>query len=225
MSLKTSDLKLPFNMDKSKQLVIYTKEQTWLDSPTSQVKRKPLEREKEESGQVTSIVEYKPGAHFKEHSHPQGEEIFVLSGEFADENGRYPKGTYIRNPPGSSHSPFSEKGCVLFVKLNQFLKTDDKQLVVDTNNEPWLQGVGDLKVKPLHDHDTQGTALVLWPKGSEFKPHSHFGGEEIFVLKGTFQDQHGDYPEHTWIRSPHMSNHNPFSNEGCLIFVKAGHLN
>ncbi|MEI6182940.1 MAG: cupin domain-containing protein, partial [Polynucleobacter sp.] len=27
-----------------------------------------------------------------------------------------------------------------------------------------------------------------------------------------------------WIRSPHMSLHQPFSKEGCTIFVKTGHL-
>lgn len=224
MNFKTSDLELPFNMDKTKRLVVQTKLLDWIDSPSSKVRRKPLEREKEESGRVTSLVEYKPGAQFNSHSHPMGEEIFVISGEFADENGRYPQGTYIRNPPGSKHSPFSEKGCILFVKLDQFLETDDKKIVINTNAEPWLPGQGALKVKPLHSHGSENSALVLWPQGCKFKPHSHFGGEEIFVLNGVFQDELGNYPEHTWIRSPHMSNHNPFSDIGCLILVKTGHL-
>jgi anti-sigma factor ChrR (cupin superfamily) len=51
------------------------------------------------------------------------------------------------------------------------------------------------------------------------------GGEEILVLEGTFQDEFGDYPEGTWLRNPHMSSHQPFSREGCLIYVKTGHLN
>ena len=28
----------------------------------------------------------------------------------------------------------------------------------------------------------------------------------------------------SWLRSPHMSQHQPLSREGCLIFVKTGHL-
>ena len=55
-------------------------------------------------------------------------------------------------------------------------------------------------------------------------PHRHFGGEEIFVLEGVFADEFGEYPAGTWLRSPHMSMHKPFSREGCLIFVKTGHL-
>jgi anti-sigma factor ChrR (cupin superfamily) len=50
------------------------------------------------------------------------------------------------------------------------------------------------------------------------------GGEEIFVIERTFQDEHGTYPAGTWIRSPHQSVHTPFSDAGCLIYVKVGHL-
>ena len=55
-------------------------------------------------------------------------------------------------------------------------------------------------------------------------PHTHFGGEEIFVLEGTFIDEKGEYPTGTWIRSPHLSSHNPFVKEGCTILVKVGHM-
>jgi anti-sigma factor ChrR (cupin superfamily) len=215
---------LPYNMNRDEKLVVNTESLEWIDSPSAKVKRKQLEREKEESGQVTSIVEYKPGAKFAQHSHPLGEEIFVISGEFADESGRYPAGTYIRNPPGSAHSPFSEKGCVLFVKLNQFLSQDSERVVVESEKLNWQQGHGSLKVKPLHSIEGRGTALVLWPIAAKFQKHSHWGGEEIFVLSGTFQDEFSDYPKGTWIRSPHLSEHNPFSEEGCLILVKTGHI-
>lgn len=50
------------------------------------------------------------------------------------------------------------------------------------------------------------------------------GGEEILMIEGVFEDEHGSYPAGSWIRSPHGSQHTPFSNEGCLIFVKTGHL-
>jgi len=44
------------------------------------------------------------------------------------------------------------------------------------------------------------------------------------VVEGVFEDEHGRYPQGSWIRSPHMSLHTPFSKEGCTIFVKTGHL-
>ena len=213
------------NMDLSKKVVINTNNQSWIESPSKKVLRVPLEREKPESGHVTSVVKYHPGSSFPAHSHPVGEEIFVLEGVFSDENGDYPAGSYLRNPPGSSHSPFSEKGCTLFVKLDQFEPNDKQQIVLNTNNQEWLPGHGGLQVMPLHSFGTESTALVKWPAGEKFLPHSHFGGEEIFVISGVFKDEHGDYPAGTWIRSPHLSQHNPWADEETIILVKTGHLN
>ena len=68
------------------------------------------------------------------------------------------------------------------------------------------------------------TALVRWAPGTYFSPHRHYGGEEIFVIDGVFEDEHGRYPAGSWLRSPHMSMHKPFSVEGCTILVKTGHL-
>ncbi len=196
----------------------------WLESPNPQVLRKPLEREGKESGHTTSVVKYLPNSHFKSHSHPLGEEIFVLSGVFSDENGDYPAGTYIRNPPSSSHSPFSKEGCVIFVKLNQFAPDDSQQVVLNTNEEQWRQGHGGLQVMPLHQFEASSTALVKWPTNEKFVPHTHFGGEEIFVLSGVFKDENGEYPKHTWIRNKHLSHHHPWVEEETIILVKTGHL-
>jgi len=211
-------------MDFSKKVIINTSEENWVDSPENGVKRIPLQREEKESGLTTSVVEYKKGASFKTHSHPQGEEIFVLEGIFSDEYGDYKAGTYIRNPPGSSHTPFSKDGCKIFVKLNQMDNNDISRVVVDTTQNNWSPGHGGLKVFPLHSFGTEGTALVKWPAGERFMKHTHFGGEEIFVLSGEFMDEHGKYPHGTWIRSPHMSIHDPYVKEDTIIFVKTGHL-
>ncbi len=209
-----------YNMDLSKKLTINTTKESFVSSPLDGVNRIPLEREGAESGRLTSIVEYIAGAAFQSHSHPRGEEIFVLEGMFSDENGDYPAGTYIRNPPGTSHAPFSKKGCKIFVKLNQMDLKDKKQVVIDTNKTNWQPGHGNLEVMPL----TENAALVKWPKGERFLDHSHRGGEEILVLKGEFIDEHGRYPKGTWIRSPHLSTHFPFVEEETIIFVKTGHL-
>ena len=217
-------MEYPYNLDYAKKLVINTNEKEWVPSSLPGVDRCMLERESVEAGITTSVVTYAPNSHFPAHTHPKGEEIFVLEGVFSDENGDYEAGTYIRNPAGSSHSPFSKEGCKLFVKLNQFLAADDQPIAINTNKQEWLQGHGELKVMPLSSFGTTGTALVKWPPGARFTPHNHFRGEEIFVLSGTFIDEHGRYPAGTWIRSPHMSSHNPYTDEGCIIFVKTGHL-
>lgn len=196
----------------------------WTRSPEPGVKRRLLERVGAEVARATSIVRYEPGARFPAHGHDLGEEIFVLDGIFSDETGDYPAGTYIMNPPGSAHAPFSESGCTLFVKLRHLGPEQTEREVVDTNVAPWLQGlVPGLHVMPLMRQGT-GSTLVRWAPQTYFSAHRHYGGEEIFVVSGVFEDEHGIYPQGSWIRSPHMSLHQPFSKEGCTIFVKTGHL-
>ena len=99
------------------------------------------------------------------------------------------------------------------------------RVVLDTRAAPFRPGlVPGLSVLPLHHHRGVNTALVRWAPGTRFVPHRHAGGEEVFVLEGTFSDEHGDYPAGTWIRSPHLSVHSPWSDGGTLIYVKVGHL-
>tara|TARA_Y100001960_G_scaffold334071_1_gene444486 strand:- start:2989 stop:3636 length:648 start_codon:yes stop_codon:yes gene_type:complete len=211
-------------MNFNQRVVINTTEQAWQASPSKTVWRKPLEREAQESGHTTSVVKYDAGASFNQHSHPLGEEILVLEGVFSDEHGDYPAGTYIRNPPGSKHSPFSREGCVILVKLNQFNSADLEEVRIDTTSTPWLPGQGGLQVMPLHNFEHEHVALVKWPVGEVFKPHRHFGGEEIFVLSGTFKDEHGSYEKGSWLRNPHLSQHHPYVDEETVIWVKTGHL-
>ncbi|CAH1573691.1 cupin domain-containing protein [Vibrio rotiferianus] len=212
------------NMDFSKRLVIRASDQDWLASPAAGVWRKPLEREAKESGHTTSLVKYESNSKFATHPHPRGEEILVLEGVFSDEYGDYPAGTYLRNPPGSKHAPFSKKGCVLLVKLNQFGPNDLETVRINTSQAEWLPGIGGLQVMPLHDFEHEHVALVKWPKGEKFQPHHHFGGEEILVLSGELNDEFGNYPKHTWLRNPHMSEHFPFVIQETVIWVKTGHL-
>jgi anti-sigma factor ChrR (cupin superfamily) len=213
------------NMDRSRRVVINTAGMEWENSPAAGVERKKLEREASESGQVTSVVRYQPGSRFRPHIHPGGEEIFVIDGIFEDENGQYSAGSYLRNPPGSSHAPGTENGCVLLVKLNMFQKGDQASVRIDTTQESWLPGlVPGLEVMPLHTFGEENTALVRWKPGTRFQSHVHARGEEIFVLEGGIEDEEGLYQQGTWIRNPPGSSHLPFSNEGSTIFVKTGHI-
>ncbi|MGA1695205.1 MAG: cupin domain-containing protein [Burkholderiaceae bacterium] len=215
---------MKLNADYRQRLVLNHHGLPWAESPEPGVMRRMLERDGDEVARATSVVQYAPGAKFASHSHDLGEEIFVLEGVFSDETGDYPAGSYIMNPPGSSHAPFSETGCTLFVKLRHLGPDQTEREVVDTNSAPWLQGlVPGLHVMPLMRQGS-GSTLVRWAPHTYFNPHRHYGGEEIFVVRGTFEDEYGRYPEGSWIRSPHMSMHEPFSKEGCTIFVKTGHL-
>jgi anti-sigma factor ChrR (cupin superfamily) len=198
----------------------------WRPSPLSGVERWMLDRVGGEVARATSVVRYAPGSRFDRHVHGGGEEILVLEGTFSDEQGDHPAGSYLRNPPGSAHAPFSEKGCLLLVKLWQFGPGDTETVRLNTRLMPWRPGlVPGLSVMPLHEHNGISTALVRWAPNTRFNTHRHPGGEEIFVLDGVFCDEQGRYPRHSWLRSPRWSQHTPFTGEeGALIYVKVGHL-
>ena len=215
------------NADFTKRIVITPAEYSWVESPLPGVSRMMLDRIGDEIARATSLVRYEPRSTFTAHTHGGGEEIFVLEGTFGDEHGLYPSGTYIRNPAGSSHTPkVGDDGALIFVKLHQFDSEDLEQFVVSTKEQAFRPGlVEGLSVLPLHQHKSEQVALVHWAPYTQFSSHRHWGGEEIFVLEGTFHDEHGSYPKGTWIRSPHMSQHTPFTKQdGALIYVKTGHL-
>ena len=215
---------MDINADYSKRVVINHNDLFWIPSPESGVERRMLERAGDEVAKATSIVRYQPGSKFQTHSHEYGEEILVLDGVFSDEAGDYPAGTYIMNPPGSSHAPYSKTGCILFVTLRHLGPDQVEREVVHTETAPWYEGmVSGLNVMPLMRQGS-GSTLVKWAPQTYFNPHRHHGGEEIFVVDGVFEDEYGRYRAGSWIRSPHMSLHQPFSKEGCTIFVKTGHL-
>ncbi len=203
-----------------------------------------------EVARATSLVRYEKGSRFSAHAHEKGEEFLVLDGTFADEHGVYPAGTYVRNPPGSHHAPSSDDGCTLLVKLRQFHPEDGARVVIDTAHAAWRPGlVPGVAVLPLHSHLTEAVALVRWAPvevgppslappplgnllavangrapGTILQPHMHPGGEEIFVLDGVFEDEHGSYPKGSWLRNPSGSRHRPFTRTGATIWVKTGHL-
>ena len=213
------------NADFNARVAIDARNMPWMASPQAGVERKMLDRVGDEVARATSIVRYAPGSVFAPHTHELGEEFLVLTGTFEDDQGAYPAGTYVRNPPGSRHRPFSTAGCEIFVKLRQFQAGDDARVVIDTSQAAFRPGlVPGLTVLPLHEYGSEHVALVRWAPGTRFQAHTHWGGEEILVLEGTFSDEYGDYPAGSWLRSPHLSRHQPFSDAGCLIYVKVGHL-
>ena len=215
------------NADFDQRVVIRPEDYQWVPSPMPGVERMMLDRIGDEVARATSIVRYAPYSQFSSHTHDGGEEIFVLDGVFADEHQPYPQGSYLRNPIGTSHTPnIGKEGATIFVKLHQFNERDTEQKAIDTTQQMWHPGLVDgLTVMSLHEYEGEHVALVKWAPNTQFKAHQHWGGEEILVIAGTFYDEHGSYPAGTWLRSPHMSQHTPFTKEdGALIYVKTGHL-
>ncbi|MDR9826560.1 cupin domain-containing protein [Vibrio sp. FNV 38] len=218
------------NMDPSQSLIIDTLSQVWSASPKTGVWRKPLEREAAESGHVTSVVRYDPNSSFSTHEHPLGEEIIVLKGMFSDEDGDYPAGTYLRNPPGSNHTPYSHQGCELFVKLNQMDTLDQtavrKQIIWDrvakesasycTQTNPIQRSQPIL----LYSHNNEAVYIVRLEPGQFIHPNDGFSRYEIFILKGTLQFKQQHLPTLTWMRLKFDQAQSLNATEHCVIWLK-----
>lgn len=219
---------MELNADFSKPVVVRTGAIQWQPSPAPGVWRKRLElRGGAESGRVTSIVRYEPGSRFPTHGHPDGEEILVLDGIFADEHGSYPAGTWLLNPQGFRHAPRTDEGCVLFVKLRQYPGNDRDHRVVDSCSATWQQSAPPgREVLTLYEDAVHRECmrLVRLAPGTRVAEHDHPGGEEVYVISGSLADARDTYERGTWLRFPHGSRHQPYSNEGCALYVKTGHL-
>ena len=216
---------MKINADLKVRALVKTAEVDWVASPAPGVERKMLERDGDEVARATSLVRYSAGSAFDAHNHDLGEEFLVLEGIFSDEHGDYPAGTYVRNPAGTGHSPHSKDGCTIFVKLRQFEDGDDKQFSVDTNEVEWRpRGLPGLTGITLHEWGSEIVRLVRYEPGAGIADDPHPGGEEVYVLEGELRDELDVYPAGTWIRQPHGSRHAPYSDTGCLLYVKRGHL-
>ena len=197
---------------------------SWMATGLDGVEHKPLTEESELDPSRTSLLRLAPGARFPLPPHGFGIEAFVLEGSWVLEAGTLRAGGYSRLPASEVSSSGTDTGCTLFLKLRRFAQSDSQVVHAQTSELPWSAGHGNLRVMPLHSLGSEGTALVHWPAGERFMLHSHWGGEEILVLSGTFEDEHGRYPKGTWLRSPHLSSHCPFVAEETVILVKTGHL-
>lgn len=212
------------NMDFSKFVAIDTTAMDWVASPAPGVLRKPLAREDAERGHATSIVKYEPGASFKSHNHPLGEEILVLEGTFSDETGDFHAGTYFRNPKGFVHAPFSEEGCVILVKLHQMDPDDTARLAIETGKVDWEERDNGTRKLQLHKFGSENVILFESPAGIEAPLHQHEKGEEIYVIRGSYKDAFGTFSAGTWIRLPPGTEHAPVFLEDTLLWMKYGHL-
>lgn len=173
----------------------------WTPSPEPGVERVMLDRIGDEVAVATSFVRYRSGSRFMPHVHERGEEFFVLDGVFADEHGGYPAGTYVRNPPGSSHSPLSDPGCLLFVKLRQFLPGDSTAVVVDTTQ--WPAAARDaVVIHPLHRFGTEDVLLLDGAAGTEHTFAAIECPREFLMLAGEAMVFGHCMTEGAWLRAP-----------------------
>lgn len=208
---------MKLNADFSKRAVVRFKDNSWVASPMPGVDRKMLDRIGEEVARATTIVRYAPGSAFSAHTHDGGEEYLVLEGTFCDEHGAFPTGTYVRNPPTSSHTPSAPDGAVILVKLHQFDPADRTQVRVDVSDAETKQ--------QLHHDDFEDVRIENWGPGSSHNLDAK-DGMEIFVIKGGFAEETDQFENWDWLRLPAGTSSTAVAgNNGAQVWIKSGHLN
>lgn len=216
------------NGDLTIKVSVDTNSIDWTPSPSRAVWRKRIHLVgPPESGQVTSVVRYESGSEFPAHDHPGGEEILVLEGVFSDEHGHWPAGTYLLNPEGFRHAPFSEDGCVLFVKLRQYPGRERKHIAIQTDTMPWQPAsTPGIETKLLYEQSGYVDTMRLerWATGAAPSESEYGGGAEIFVIDGVLSDELGQHGAGSWIRFPEGAKHAPLPGSGCTLYVKTGGL-
>ena len=208
------------NADFSLPVVVTPGAYPWVSSPQSGVERVMLDRIGGEVARATSIVRYAPRSDFPRHQHPGGEEILVLSGTFSDETGDYPAGWYLRNPPGSAHSPSSIDGAVIFVKLCQMQPEESSAVRIDTRDPAhWSQAQG-CAVCRLYADGLESVSLIRLQPGQPM-PAGAAPPAEMLVLEGALVDANRPYVNGSWLRLP---GGHPLvlsaGDEGATIYLK-----
>ncbi len=217
---------MKLNADLNRKAVVHAAQLDWLASPIAGVQRRMLHRLGEEVAQATSIVRYAPGSQFSAHTHNGGEEFLVLEGVFQDEHGDYPAGSYIRNPPRSRHTPGSQQGCTIFVKLWQFDPLDRSHIIVHSDklsriNDALRSGV---RVSPLYEDTREDVRIEEWAPNALIELPLPKGGE-FLLLQGGFTEDGQAFATQSWLRLPpgsHLSAQT--GKQGAKVWAKLHHL-
>jgi anti-sigma factor ChrR (cupin superfamily) len=209
------------NDDLTQPVIVHAAKLDWIPSPAAGVDRRMLFRIGDEVARATSIVRYAPGSAFPRHTHSGGEEIVVLEGTFQDEHGDYPAGSYFRNPPGTSHVPASEDGCIIFVRLWQFHSGDQAQIVRQPGEGDRAElREGATSATVLFDDGNEKVYLENWAAG-ETVTVENVRGLEFLVLSGELNVRGERLEAQGWGRLPEGEELTATSGlQGARVWIK-----
>ncbi len=123
-----------------------------------------------------------------------------------------------RNPQGDTHMSSPSESLVFANLLEQV-----KNLSATGDWKPFRPGV---TAHWLYNDGNGGPRAVFlrYEPGARVAEHEHVGYEHLFVLEGDQFDEHGSYPEGSFVINPPGTRHSPGSVGGCvalLIYEKA----
>lgn len=217
---------MQLNSDFDQVVTVRDCDNPWRASPSAGVERKMLDRIGGEVARATTIVRFAEGSAFAPHTHGGGEEFIVLEGVFQDEHADYPAGSYVRNPPTSSHTPRSEPGCTIFVKLWQFQPDDRKHVVIDMNALPLSLDAArpGVETGALYADGFESVTKERWAPGVSASLDTQ-GGAEVLVLSGSVQLDGEAYTARDWLRFPDGGSATLTAGlQGAELWIKTGHL-
>ena len=102
----------------------------WKPTPCKGIDMKVL-MEDEETGLMTALFKWEPGARLTFHEHVELEQTFVLEGSLQDDEGTVTAGNYVWRPAGSRHEAWAPDGALIlsiFLKPNMFLDGENEGL-------------------------------------------------------------------------------------------------
>ena len=214
---------MELNANFNDRVIVHSEQIDWVPSPMAGVDRRMLDRIGDEVARATSIVRYAAGSHFSAHTHTGGEEFIVLDGVFQDEHGDFPAGTYVRNPPTTSHTPGSEPGCVIFVKLWQFDKDDRTQFRKDMAAELGTT-VDGIATAELHRDTREVVTFHALDAGATLK-NAGAGGIEMLLIDGNLTEGGETLSKGSWLRLPEGTQLSATAGDtGARVWIKTGHL-
>lgn len=214
------------NGDFDQRCAVHGGQAAWLPSPLAGVDRIMLDRIGAEVARATSLVRYAPESSFSPHVHAGGEEFLVLEGVFQDEHGDFPVGSYVRNPPQTAHTPGSDKGCVIFVKLWQFDPADRTPVCIDTTAASADDSARSKRADRLLLHeDTRESVQMVWLDAGTPLELEAPGGMEVLVVAGGFEEAGEEFSKWSWLRLPcGYKGLLRAGNGGAVLWTKRGHL-
>lgn len=214
---------MDLNADFKERVVIHSDQLEWNPSPMPGVDRRMLDRIGGEVARATSIVRYAPNSKFSAHTHTGGEEFIVLDGVFQDEHGDFPEGTYVRNPPTTSHTPGSDDACTIFVKLWQFDMNDRTQFR-KTMADELASSIDGIATAELHRDAFEIVSYSHVDAGATLN-NSDAGGIEMLVISGSVLEGGTPLGKGAWLRLPEGQTLNVTAgDDGAKVWIKTGHL-
>ncbi len=214
---------MELNANFDERVVVHSEQIDWIASPMPGVDRRMLDRIGDEVARATTIVRYAANSKFSAHTHTGGEEFIVLDGVFQDEHGDYPEGTYVRNPPTTSHTPGSAPGCTIFVKLWQF-EMDDRTQFRKSMQDELPAAENGVATAELH-RDAQEVVTYSQLDAGALFTNADVGGIEMLVISGDVVENGEVLSKGAWLRLPDgQSLSVRAGDQGAKIWIKTGHL-